>query len=68
LVTRKKWRSADFRKLAGSEKDVGTSTMNKTTYIGKTTQEEAEEVKRTEIEEKMRIKHTCTSYLLIRNT
>ena len=64
LEIKKKWTSVDSRKLAGLGKDVETFMMNKIMNIGITTQEETEEVERTEKEIKVKTHHICTDYLL----
>ena len=47
LVTTKKWRSVHFRSLAGLEKDAETFMMRQIMNIGRKTQEETEDLKRT---------------------
>ncbi len=64
MEIKKKWTSVDSRKLAGLGKDVETFMMNKIMNIGITTQEETEEVERTEKEIKVKTHHICTDYLL----
>jgi len=71
LENRKSWKSVDFKKPAGSEKDVETSMKNLTTNIGERTQEETEEAKRkdkTKLRAKSKMKYTYSSHLLVKLT
>ena len=64
MVTKKKWIYADTKKLAGLEKDVETSMIILILNIGKRIQEETEEAKRIRKEDKTKINHICSDYLL----
>ena len=57
METKKKWISADSRKLIGLEKDVETSMITLILNIGKRIQEETEEAKRIRKEEKAKFNH-----------
>jgi len=46
LENRKSWKYVDFKRPAGSEKDVETFMKNQTLSTGERTQEETEEAER----------------------